>query len=120
MSALWLKTAREEEDHARQIEMVMRRRNQMDARVKGDLKKAAGAVEMVETLIAAAMLKTSTIHDALEEAITLENTLPQFHADSAVGFEDETYQKLFASMMAADRDHVGLLQVALDRLAQRR
>ncbi len=119
ISALWQKTAREEENHARQIEMVLLRRERVDAEVLADPQKAARALELLESTIAESMLTPPTIQRALEEAITLENVLMQFHADYAVEFGDPADQRLFRSMMAADRDHVGVLQSALDQLKGR-
>lgn len=119
MAALWAKTAREEENHARQVEMVMRRRSQMAVVVRADPGKAEKALALVESAIAASTVSTPSTRQALEEAITLENVLMQFHADYAVEFTDAADQNLFRSMMAADRDHVGALQAALEGLARR-
>jgi len=119
MSSLWLKTAREEENHARQIEMVMRRHARISAVVRADPEKAQKALTLLEETIAHSMLTTPPIRRALEEAITIENAFMQFHADYAVEFSDSSDQRLFSSMMAADRDHVGALQAALDALTGR-
>jgi rubrerythrin len=120
MAALWTKTAREEENHATQIEMLRRRKMQMASSVKVDPTKAEKALELVEAVIVDAMLNSIPVRRALEEAVTLENVLVQFHTDYAVEFADEADQKLFRSMMAADRDHVGALSAALDALGRAR
>jgi hypothetical protein len=119
LSALWTKTAREEENHARQIEMVLLRRERMEAEVRADAQKAARALALVESTIAESMLRPPPVQKALEEAITLENVLMQFHADYAVEFGAPADQQLFRSMMAADREHVGVLQAALAQLGSR-
>jgi rubrerythrin len=119
MSALWTKTAREEENHARQVEMVMLRRDRVSVVVRADPQKAERALAMLESAIGDSMLSTPDIRRALEEAISLENVLMQFHTDYAVEFTETVDQQLFRSMMAADREHVGALQAALDRLAGR-
>jgi rubrerythrin len=119
MAALWSKTAREEENHARQVEMVMLRRDRMSVVVRADLQKAERALAMLESAITDSMLSTPDLRRALEEAISLENVLTQFHADYAVEFVEAVDQQLFRSMMAADRDHVAALQAALDKLAGR-
>lgn len=117
MSALWSKTAREEENHARQIEMVMRRRAQLKVTIGADPEKAQRALTLLEETIARSMVNAPPVQRALEDAITAEHAFMQFHADYAVEFSEESDRNLFRSMMAADKDHVGALQTALDGLA---
>jgi len=117
ISALWLKTAREEENHARQIEMVIRRHTQVAVSVHADPEKAKSALALTEQMIALAMVNTPSVRRALEDAITAEHAFAQFHADYAVEFGEEADRNLFRSMMAADKDHVGALEAALDTLA---
>jgi len=116
ISALWTKTAREEENHARQVEMVLRQRTPVARALTVDQAKAERALAMVQSLIGAVDTATPPVGQALEEAITLEGLLVQFHADYAVEFTEPSYQKLFRSMMAADRDHVAALEAALTAL----
>lgn len=118
IAALWKKTAREEENHAQQVALV-RRREQVAASVKVDPVRAEQALALVHSVIEACQAQAPSIPQALEEAITLEHTLAQFHADFAVEFTDPAYQQLFRSMMAADKEHVGALQAALERLVDR-
>jgi rubrerythrin len=116
MSALWSKTAREEENHARQIEMVMRRRAQLAVTVRADPEKAQRALALLEDFIARSMVDAPSTRRALEDAVTAEHAFIQFHADYAVEFGEEADRSLFRSMMAADQDHIGALQAALDSL----
>jgi rubrerythrin len=113
-SALWLKTAREEENHARQIEMVMRRRARLAVTVRADPEKAQKALALLEEGAAQSMLNAPSVRHALEEAITAEHALMQFHADYAIELHEASDRNLFRSMMAADRDHIGALQAAHD------
>ena len=119
ISALWTKTAREEENHARQVEMVLRQRAPVARALNVDQAKAEQALAMVQSLIGAVDATTPPVGQALEEAITLESLLVQFHADYAVEFSEPSYQQLFRSMMAADRDHVAALENALAALGTR-
>jgi rubrerythrin len=119
ISALWTKTAREEENHARQVEMVLRQRGPVARAVNVDQTKAERALAMVHSLIDASDAAPPPVGQALEEAITLEGLLVQFHADYAVEFSEPSYQQLFRSMMAADRDHVAALAAALAALGTR-
>jgi rubrerythrin len=118
VSALWTKTGREEENHANQVAMVIRLRLSASV-VKVERGKAERALAMVEALIEGAERTPPSVGQALEEAITLEKTLAQFHAEYAVEFAEPTYQELFRSMMAADRDHIGALETALESLVAR-
>jgi rubrerythrin len=116
ISALWLKTAREEENHAQQIQMVIRRRGQLAVTIQADPEKAQKALALIEEMIAQGMVSVPPVHRALEDAVTAEHAFVQFHADYAVEFREESDRSLFRSMMAADKDHVGALQAALDAL----
>jgi hypothetical protein len=116
MAALWTKTAREEENHAQQIALVQRSQAKSGATVKVDLEKAEEALRMVGAVIEAYRRESPTVRQALEEAITIEYALTQFHADYAVEFGDAAYRQLFRSMMAADQQHVEALKAALDHL----
>lgn len=110
---LWTKTAREEDNHAAQFELLLKRPSQPG--VRADSAKAEKALRAVETILASYTERAPSVEEALEEAVTLENSLAQYHAEYAVEFGDEEQRRLFRAMMAADNDHVGALRAALER-----
>jgi rubrerythrin len=120
IAALWTKTGREEENHARQVQMVIRPRAPIASGLRVEYAKVERALAMVQALIEGVDSAPPPVGRALEEAITLEKTLAQFHAEYAVEFAEPAYRQLFRSMMAADRDHVGALEAALEALVARR
>jgi rubrerythrin len=109
---LWAKTAREEDNHAQQFALLLRRPDGLPG-LRVDGSKAEQALKAVDTIIASYHEKAPSVHEALEAAMTLEHTLAKYHADYAVEFTDEGQRQLFRAMMAADNDHVGALQAAL-------
>ncbi len=118
VQALWVKTAREEDNHAQQFALLLRRgRTRPPARV--DAEKAKAALAALEAVLTAFEAKAPSVHEALESAVMLERALAQFHADYAVAFANEDERKLFRSMMAADEDHVVALEAMLTRDAAR-
>jgi rubrerythrin len=113
VQALWHKTAREEENHALQFELLQRRPDLPPVRI--DAARALKALEVAETVLAGYELEAPSVAAALEEAMLLEHSLAQYHADLAVAFPNDEQNRLFGSMMAADADHFGALQAALER-----
>lgn len=112
LAALWEKTAHEEDNHAQQISLIIRKRA-IAAQVMLDLKQAERALTLIETAIEQARRESPTFEKAIEEAIVLEKSLEAFHADYAVRFSDPSWERLFKAMMAADRAHIGTLESAL-------
>ena len=112
LARLWLKTAREEDNHAKQFELALLYREEIAATSISP--SEAGA------LLAAAREKRQGAVDsapspeqALRFAIELEERFASFHMTAVGIFKTPKLKGLFESMMAADRDHVGALEGAL-------
>ncbi len=114
--ALWTKTAREEDNHAQQITLVLRKRQALSGQVAVDISKAEKALKLIEDTIDTVTADTPSHRQALEEAVVLEHLLMAFHADYVMRFDDPTWAQLFKAMMAADQDHIGALESALKAL----
>ena len=116
ITALWRKTAGEEENHARQFEFALKFPNLI-----ADLVVKAEDVDrlLAEVLgLGAAVRATKPLAvDALRKCIDLEQRLADYHMNSIGIIHDSQMQKVFEAMMAADREHVQTLVEALDRLA---
>lgn len=116
LAELWSKTAREEENHAQQVALVRRRHAQIALAIRVDHDKTVQALKLIDATMAEFRDRTPMPRRALLEAILMEEFLSRFHAEYAIEFHDPNDKKLFQSMMAADQDHIGALQRALDAL----
>ena len=113
ISALWEKTAREEENHASQFSMAIRMKKGLSVEIKAEKMKVEETLKMAESISAGMKKDPPRIRKALENAIMLEENLSEFHLANTMCFPDESNKKLFQAMMAADKDHVGSLKKAL-------
>lgn len=116
LSALWRKTALEEENHMYQFQLAARISREMVAGTRIDGRKAQAALNMVESVQGRLREKAPTFAGGLRFAIELEEKLSAFHMENAVIFENDQAESLFHAMMASDRDHVAALQRFLERI----
>jgi rubrerythrin len=115
IAAIWLKTANEEENHARQFEFALKLPN-LIAHTKVDVSAADQLLKDVLELDAR-LRKTPTLPvDALQAAVEMERRLEGYHVNTIGVFHDPKLQQLFDAMMAADKQHVQVLTDALARL----
>lgn len=115
MTALWRKTAGEEENHARQFEFALKFPNLIaDTVVKAeDVDRLLLEVAALDSAVRTAKPAPA---DALRRCIDLERRLADYHMNAVGVFHDPHMQKLFEAMMAVDREHVQALVEVLDRL----
>lgn len=106
LAALWVKTAYEEENHARQFRMNPRTLDEMIDEVRIDADRARHALEDVEILAGLAASEPPGPVAALRMAISAEEQFADFHMITAAAFKNEAYKRLFRAMMDADRGHV--------------
>lgn len=114
---LWLKTCREEENHAKQFVLAINmRREGVIVSVNIEMVRAAQVLEMVKRISASIFLSPPTAIDALRSAIKLEEELSSFHLDALASFQEESMKKLFHAMMLADNHHLQ----AIEKMYQKR
>ena len=114
---LWLKTAMEEENHARLFGLVAKlRRSNIVETIRIDLIDAEVALLYVRSLIDRVKKTPPSLAEALLIAIDLEKKMDGFMAGNLIGFADETHEKSFLAITNADSRHVESLQEAYDRL----
>jgi len=113
MAKLWRKTANEERNHAAQFALALYIGNGVVEAVRVDISIIEGTLRAVHRLREEWMTRPPTVEQALQVAITSEEALVNLHADKIPIFAEESHKKLFAAMMAADREHVGRLRQAL-------
>jgi rubrerythrin len=116
IAAIWLKTANEEENHARQFEFALKFPN-LIAHPKVDVSAADQLLKDVLELDARIRQTPTLPVDALRAAVDMETRLEGYHMNSIGIFHDPKLQQLFDAMMAADTQHVQMLTHALARLA---
>jgi rubrerythrin len=116
-SALWRKTAMEEENHASQFTLAQSiSRHGTIKDLNAGLREAEGALQLVRSLMAKAKEAKPSMLAALEAAIALEERLSAFHTTTVANFTSESHAKMFQAMMQTDSDHIGSLRQMQQRL----
>lgn len=115
LSALWRKSAREEENHRHQFLFAARLEKSTALHVLLDAQQARLALESLTNLIARVRQSPPEWREALKLAIAMEEKLARFHSDTAITFDDDSLNQLFKSMMANDEQHVQALREYLDQ-----
>lgn len=117
VSALWRKTAREEENHARQFMLAIKMwREQIVDTLFIDASTAENTLSYVRSINEVMRENRPTILEALNSAITLEVNLSKFHMTTVGHFVEESHKKLFSAMMKADKKHIEALREFHQRL----
>jgi rubrerythrin len=114
---LWLKTAMEEENHARLFALVAKlRRSNIVETIRIDLIDAEVALIYVRSLIEKMKENPPSLEEALRLSIDLEEKLDGFMMGNVLGFADPSYEKSFLAITNADNRHVESLQQAYNKL----
>ncbi len=117
LSALWLKTAAEERNHASQFSLAMSLGGDVVPSSTVDIQQVEDAFSSASALLRRVRSSRLLPREALEIAISLEERFAIFHADAAIAFSSSSHEKLFHAMMAADKQHVDALRPELQRLS---
>ena len=118
IAELWSKMAADEENHARQFDLARKLRKGLVAGLKVDRTHADKALELSSSILDKVREHPPALVDALHLAIRLEEHFSRFHMDCVALFCDESSQKMFRAMMAADEGHIQRLRTVYDRLLQ--
>ena len=117
MFLLWLKTAMEEENHARLFALVAKlRRSNIVETIRIDLVDAEVALLFVRSVIDRVKKTPPSLAEAFKIAIDLEKKLDGFMMGNVIEFADKTYEKSFLAITNADNKHLESLQQAYSRL----
>jgi hypothetical protein len=112
LAQLWMKTAREEDNHAHQFELALRYDDQLGALLVG-ADAVAALVELIRERRRGFAGSPPSPVDALRAAVDLEDRFAHFHMSTVADFRSPNLRKLFEAMMAADRAHSAALREAL-------
>ena len=117
MAAIWLKTAAEEGNHAKQFDLAIKLVKQ-DAlgSVNLSINEVKKYFTLVEQIYEKAKLEPPSALEALKIAITTENLFMKLHMTSVAAFTDFSYQQLFSAMMTNDKEHIETLTRAYNAL----
>jgi rubrerythrin len=114
---LWLKTAMEEENHARLFALVAKlRRSNIVETIRIDLIDAEVALIYIRSMIDKVRENPPSLEEALRLAIELEEKLDGFMMGNVLGFADESHEKSFLAITNSDSHHVESLQQAYNKL----
>jgi hypothetical protein len=109
-SRLWMKTALEEENHQKQCELALRLLCETEFEVpKESLERAYSVQYKLLYLIDHIKSTKPELLTAVSKAVEMEEKLADLHVH-ALNFKEESMQKLFKSLSAADREHIAALQ----------
>ena len=113
---LWKKTALEEENHESQFHLAEKLAEGMMAVPLLDVTQADTELERVRQLRQELKKNPPGLVRALELAIAIEEELADFHLDTVLLYGHEDHRKMFAAMMAHDREHASSLRGFLDEV----
>ena len=110
LAALWKKTAREEENHAKQFELAVRLQGTGMTEVRTDVSRGMDKLLELEKIVEKIMTVKHSGVEALALAIKLEEQMAKVHMSSIVVFGDRDLKNLFDAMMQSDVQHVSMLE----------
>lgn len=96
---LWRKTAREEEDHARQFHLASRLESLGMQSLTADMNQAVIHMQETAEIIVQLLASSPSPEAALLLAVEFEERMDKYHMSSVVLFYDPQLKKLFESMM---------------------
>lgn len=116
LARLFRKTAAEEINHEAQIRLAAKRFVPLIRDLKITAREVERHLTYVRDITAKMRQDPPDCRRALEISLHCETIFCQFHLDTAATFKDKSCSNLFEAMMAADRQHVELLQKSLAAL----
>ena len=116
---LWLKTAMEEENHARLFELVAKlRHSNIVGSIRTELIDAEDTLLYVRSLIDKVTNHPPSQKEALRIAIDLEKMLDSFMLEKVIRFADQSYEKSFLAITNTDSRHLKSLKDVYDHLSE--
>jgi rubrerythrin len=116
LSALWRKTANEEDDHAEQFKLAGRLWGAGMQNIKADHLKIQLIIEKLNVLLPSLKKSNPTPKQALMFAIQMEEKLAEYHMSTLIDFADTNVLNLFKTMAKNDVGHIEMLQNALKEI----
>jgi len=114
LSRLWIQTAQEEENHMFQFQMAVRLSKSAPFTTVVSMTHVQQALDTIIGLLERVRNNPPTWYNALKLAIELEERMSRFHTNSALVFDDDTFNSLYQAMMKHDQDHIEALSRYLE------
>jgi len=116
VAALWRTIACEEDSHAETFRRADRLKG-VGLEFVGNCDTSPGLIQKINGLIDS-ILKTKPSHtEAIACAISLEMDLREYYLETTLKFNDAAVEKAFIDNMFQTKEHVNMLQNALDRIS---
>ena len=116
VSALWKKTALEEENHESQFLLAEKLSDGIIAVPLIEQAQVVAELERIRSLRRQFEENPPSLVLALETAIIIEEELDGFHLEKILLYSNEDHRKMFGAMMAHDREHADSLKKFLAEL----
>lgn len=117
ISQLFRKTALEEENHVRMVQMAKRMVDQIRG-VNVDTRLGQAAATFITNHFEDVKKFPPALDQALQSSIRFEDKMSIFHSDNALLFTSNEVREIFTSLMKNDQEHVESLQRALSALQE--
>jgi rubrerythrin len=113
VSLLWEKTALEEENHARHVQLAMKMVPSISWVCLDSWHNATATVEMIKQTICSVQESPPTLQDAIIMALECESRMENFHMHNAILVKENVGNSMFKALKKADHEHIEMLETAL-------
>ena len=120
VSALWKKTALEEENHESQFLLAVKLSDGILAVPLIEQETADAQLEWLINLRRELEENPPDLVRALETALFIEEQLERFHLENVLLYSNEDHRRMFGAMMAHDQDHADSLKRLFDEVISSR
>jgi len=112
-SQLWIKTAMEEENHARQIVLAKKMIESVSWISLDFWRSAYLARKMIQQIATAVQKSPPSLTDALTLALHCEKRMNHLHMQNAILLKENAGNSMFKAMLKEERDHLVMMEAAL-------
>lgn len=113
IARMWYKTAREEEEHARNILLAKEMMSSVSWISIQSWNNALEAIQEIRQIEHLVQQATPTLEKSLRFALDCERHMECMHMHNAILVRNKTGNNMFRALMQSDRDHVDMLESAL-------
>jgi len=115
---MWRKTARDEENHARQIDLARKAVDSISRVSLASWHKAAATLEGTRQIAGMVRDSPPTLEDAILLALKCEKCMESIQTENARKVDEPVVNRMFEGMIKEDREHVRMLESALCRIRE--
>jgi len=116
LKSIWLKMARDEEDHANALKLALRLpADEFLPDVNRDCPDPETSIKTLSTILARAKTHSDSMVQMLSDAVMIEKKFRVIHASYSLSFKGQSLQKTFARLSRSDEEHVADLKKYIER-----